>query len=376
MGKTKIIAVGDVVVNRSNPDSIFDLVRSQTKTKQADIAFCQIETPYSTRGCVNPSGSFTQIRSDPSNVTAVANAGFNVGSFATNHCLDYGFEAFDDTIEHCNSAGIRVFGAGSNLAEARKPLIVESNGNKIGWLAYCSILPYRFAAETRRAGCAPARAYAVYEPIEFGQPGGPARVVTFPHHEDSEAMLSDIRHLKECVDIVIVSMHWGIHFKEGEIAMYERVYGHSAIDAGADIILGHHQHILKPIEIYRGKPIFYGLNMFAFDHWYPGDDWIAPERVLRRASLNPTWTLDPKYKTFPFPVDSRKSILVNIDCENKKVKRVSWNPLMINENSQPRYLRQSEPEFNEVVNYIKRITEGQHFSTDFMSSGDEIVMVQ
>ena len=84
--------------------------------------------------------------------------------------------------------------------------------------------------------------------------------------------------------------------------------------------------------------------------------------------------MDPKYKSFPFPVDSRKSMLVNILCENKKVKRVSWKPVMINESSQPRCLRRSEPEFNEVVDYMTRITKDQKLSTKYPVSGDEIVL--
>jgi len=210
--------------------------------------------------------------------------------------------------------------------------------------------------------------------VEFGQPGGPARVYSLPYEEDLEAILTDIRLLKESADIVIVSMHWGVHYKEGEIAQYEKSYGHRAIDAGADIILGHHQHILKPIEVYRGKPIFYGLSMFGFDLVFPEADWNAPERIERTALLNPTWKRDDKYKTFPFPVDSRKTILVNIECENRKVKGVSWSPVMINEHGQPRCLGHSEPDFNEVVNYMKRITEGQKLGTAFTVSGDEVLM--
>lgn len=372
--ETRIVAVGDLCVNRSNPDSIFDLVRAEIKG--ADFAFGQIETTYSTRGAVNPSGTYVTLRADPNNVPGIARAGFNVASFASNHCMDYGVEALSDTINHFESNGVRVIGAGNNLAEARKPLIVEKNGNKIGWLAYCSILWPRYWADTARAGCAPARARTLYETLEIDQPGTPPRILTYPNDEDLEAILGDIASLKKVVDIVIVSMHWGLHFKEAEIAMYERTYGHRAIDGGADIILGHHAHILKPIEIYKGKPIFYGMANFAFDMEYPADEWDKPERVERRMRLNPTWkNVDPKYKSFPFPVDSRKSMLVNILCENKKVKCVSWKPVMINENSQPRCLRKSEPEFNEVLDYMTRITRDQKLPTEYPVSGEEIVLI-
>src|SRR5262249_51544934 len=115
--------------------------------------------------------------------------------------------------------------------------------------------------------------------------------------------------------------------------------------------------------------------MFAFDLVYSADDWNNPERAARRAALNPSWTdPDPKYKTFPFPADSRMSMVVNIVCENKKVKHVSWNPVMINEHTQPRCLRQSEPEFNQVVEYMRRITKGQKMSTQYKVSDDEVLI--
>lgn len=372
--KTTIVAVGDLCVNRENPDSIFDLVRDEIK--KGDFAFGQIETTYSTRGAVNPSGTYVTLRADPKNVGGVARAGINVASFASNHCMDYGNDALLDTIGHFESNGVRVVGAGSNLAAARKPLIVEHNGNKIGWLAYCSILWPRYWADTDRPGCAPARARTLYETLEIDQPGTPPRILTYPNDEDLAAILSDIAELKKKVDVVIVSMHWGLHFKEAELAMYERTYAQKCIDGGADVILGHHAHILKPIEIYKGKPIFYCLANFAFDMEYPKGEWDKPERVERRSRLNPTWTnVDPKYKSFPFPVDSRKTILVNITCEDKKVTRVTWKPAMINENSQPRCLRRSEPEFDEVLNYMTRITRAEKLPTEYPVSGDEIVLI-
>ncbi len=370
----KIVAVGDLCVNRDDPDSIFDLVRPEIK--KADFAFGQIETTYSTRGAVNPSGTYVTLRADPKNVEGVARAGFNVASFASNHCMDFGFDALADTIKHFEDAGVRVIGAGNNLAEARKPLIVEKNGTKIGWLAYCSILHPRYWADVERPGCAPARARTLYETLEIDQPGTPPRILTYPNDEDLEAILSDIANLKKQVDLVIVSMHWGLHFKEAELAMYERTYAHKCIDGGADVILGHHAHILKPIEIYKGKPIFYCLANFAFDIEYPKDEWSKPERVERRSRLNASWTgIDPKYKTFPFPVDSRKTILVDIVCEKNTLKRVSWKPAMINENSQPRCLKQGEPEFAEVLEYMTRITRKEKLNTEFRVEGDDVVLI-
>ena len=370
--KTSLFAIGDVAVNRDQPDSIFELVN--TDIQKADFAFAQIEAIYAKSGEVNVSGTSSPLRGDPENVAAIGRAGFNLASFASNHCMDYGISAFRETIQHFkNVPGMHIFGAGENLAEARKPVIVEHNGNKIGWLAYCSILPIRYWADIDRPGCAPARARTIYETLEPDQPGTPPRILTYPHDEDLANMLSDIKSVKEKVDVVIVSMHWGLHFKEGELATYETKYAKLAIDAGADVILGHHQHILKPVEIYKGKPIFYGLANFAFDMYYQPGELEKPERIERRQRLHPGWTHDPSYPTFPFPVDSRKGMAVFVDIEDRKVSRVRWQPTMINQKSQPRLLKAIEPEFNEVVAYMKKITAAQKIPTQFEVDGDFII---
>lgn len=370
--KTSIFAIGDVAVNREQPDSIFELVNADIQ--KADFAFAQIEAIYAKSGEVNVSGTSSPLRGDPDNVAAIGRAGFNLASFASNHCMDYGISAFRETIQHFkNVPGMNVFGAGENLAEARKPVIVEHNGNKIGWLAYCSILPIRYWADIDRPGCAPARARTIYETLEPDQPGTPPRILTYPHDEDLVNMISDIKSLKEKVDVVIVSMHWGLHFKEGELATYETKYAKLAIDAGADVILGHHQHILKPVEIYKGKPIFYGLANFAFDMYYQPGELEKPERIERRQRLHPGWTHDPSYPTFPFPVDSRKGMAVFLDIEDRKVSRVRWQPTMINQKSQPRLLKATEPEFNEVLAYMKKITIAQKIPTQFEVDGDFII---
>ena len=371
---TNIVAVGDLAGNRPEPDSIFDLVR--TEIKNADIAFGQIEAVYSLQGCLNVSGTSSPLRADPENVAAMKRAGFTIASLASNHCMDYGVEGFRDMLAQFKARDIRTFGAGENLAEARKPLITEHNGNKIGWLAYCSILPMRYWADVDRPGCAPARARTVYETLEPDQPGTPPRIITYPNDEDLAQLVSDITALKAQVDVVVVSMHWGLHFREGELATYELKYGRQIIDAGADVVLGHHQHILKPVEIYRGKPIIYGMANFAFDMYYQPGEFEKPERMERREKLHPGWTRDPAYPTFPFPVDSRKGMLVNIVVEQQQLQRVSFKPVMINQQSQPRCLPSSDPEFMQVVDYMKKITKAQKLSTDYHVVGDDVVLFE
>jgi poly-gamma-glutamate synthesis protein (capsule biosynthesis protein) len=365
-----LLAVGDVCVDRVEPDSIFAYVAPVIK--DADISFCQLETTYSERGNRAPQCRIP-LKANPKNALAIKKAGFNIVSFASNHAFDWGSDAFFDTIKVMEENGINLIGAGKDIEEARKGVVIDKKGVKIAFLAYNSILPMGYWADINKPGCAPIRAFTVYEQVEHDQPGTPARIHTFANEKDKEAMIKDIKAMKNKADIVMVSIHWGIHFTEAEIAMYQREIGHAALDAGADIILGHHAHILKPIEIYKGKAIFYSCCNFAFD-------LPLPEKVLNSTAwkelmhLNPSWTIDTRYKSYPFPVDSRMSIACRIVVSDKKISRLSILPVLINENSQPRFLKNSEKEFSDVLQYIKKINKAQNIETKFIVEGDEVVI--
>src|SRR6185369_12708651 len=140
-----------------------------------------------------------------------------------------------------------------------------ADGTTVAFLAYSSILPQAYWADERRPGCAPMRAFTVYEQIEHDQPGTPARIHTYPHRDDLAALEADIRSAKARADLVFVSLHWGIHFVRAAIADYQRDIARAAIAAGAAAILGGHAHILKGCEIIEGKPVFHSLCNFATD---------------------------------------------------------------------------------------------------------------
>jgi len=256
-----IYAVGDIGASRPDPDTLFDFVRPTLQL--ADVAFMQLELPISERGARLPQVRHTD-RSPLSTAPALRRAGFTVASMAGNHCMDWGADAMFDTAHALRENGIGVVGVGANIAEARKPVIAEVKGRRVAFLAYSSILPMGFWAEENRPGCAPMRAWTIYEQVEHDQPGTPSRVHTFPNRDDLQALTDDIRKIRNEVDFVAVSLHWGIHFIPGVIADYQRDVGRAAIDAGADVILGHHAHILKGVDVYKGKPIFYGLNSLFF----------------------------------------------------------------------------------------------------------------
>ncbi|MBI4190608.1 MAG: CapA family protein [Betaproteobacteria bacterium] len=351
MDQTKVLlyAVGDVGPNRDNPESIF--AAAAPTLKKADILFGQLEAVFTERPIPQCNQTWPGLSTHPKNVSALTSVGFDVLSFASNHLLDCGEPGLLDTIDLLRKNQITVIGAGKNLDEARKPAIFERNGTKVAFLAYCSVLPLGY--EARRAGgglpekpgAAPMRVSTSYT-HESWQPGTPPRIITLANKEDLEAMKDDIAKAKSLADVVVVSQHWGIHYLPGLIAMYQKEVAYAAIDAGADLLLGHHPHLLKGIEIYKGKVIFYSIGNFAFDLAVAFMiDHKSPERY--------GFELDPEYPTFPFPPQSRKTMIVKCVISDKKVAKVSFLPALINKLGQAEVLPRSDKRSSDVVDFVE-----------------------
>jgi poly-gamma-glutamate synthesis protein (capsule biosynthesis protein) len=362
--------VGDVGPKRGDPDSIFRYVRPVLS--QADIAFCQLEPNLSQRGTRLPQARLA-MRTDPRAARAIRNAGFHVLSFASNHCMDWGSEAFLDTLNALQEQNLRVIGAGRNIEEARRPAFFECQGTRIAFLAYNSILPFGYWAEIDRPGCVPMRAWTVYEQIEHDQPGTPCRIHTLPHQGDLKAMIRDIRNAKSQADVVIVSMHWGIHFVPAVIAEYQREIGHTAIDSGADVIIGHHAHILKGIEVYRGKVIFYSLANFALEE--PGAFAEGSLNGPGHKELKDLYA-SPESDSDLLSSDTRKTLIAKCTLGNRAIQKVSVLPTVINSESQPEVLTSTDQRFGEVVKYVEDISRDQGLNARFVIKGDEVIIDQ
>jgi len=364
-----LYAVGDVAPSRKDPDTLFDMVRGELT--KADVAFCQLEINLTERGSRLPQCRHTD-RTHPSAAHALERAGFNVASWAGNHCMDWGRDGFFDTIDALRSANLNVVGVGANISQAREPVIVEAKGQRIAFLAYSSILPMSYWAEENRPGCAPMRAWTIYEQIEHDQPGTPCRIHTFANRDDLSALQNDIAMAKQRADIVIVSLHWGIHFVPAVIAQYQPEVGRAAIDAGADIILGHHAHILKGVELYRGKPIIYSLCNFAVDLHM--DQAHAESKGFKEIqTLHPNWQPDFG-SSYNFPADSRRTVVAKCVIADGRVKRVSLLPTYVNRQSQPEILRARDPRFTAVVKYLEEMTRAANLNGEFKRDGDEVVI--
>ncbi|MEM2292917.1 MAG: CapA family protein [Nitrososphaerota archaeon] len=378
-----VLAVGDVAPMTFSPQwanvvakirgsqSIF--VNVQDFLRQGDIVFCQLEIPISARARWSLPQARRSDHGDPRTARLIKEAGFNVVSFASNHCMDWGPEVMFDTVEALEREGIKVVGVGKDIWEARKPVTFEVKGVKIGFLAYNSILPMGYWAEENRPGCAPLRAFTLYEPIEHDQPGTPCRIRTFPCPEDLRNAVDDVISLKARVDIVIVSLHWGIHFVPAVLAEYQRTVAYALIDAGADLILGHHAHILKPIEFYKGVAIFYSLGNFATDLPF-SEEQIKDKSFREIQSLNPTWLPSPDV-LYNCPTDSEKTVIVCCGLTKSGIINISIRPVWIDRKTAcPELLTATDPRFFEVVNYLCDICRAVGLEFRYKVDGDNVLL--
>lgn len=368
-----LMAVGDVSPNREDPPSLFRYCRETLRG--ADIVFGQLEAPISDRGTPQfvPSAP---ARVPAKNVTALTGegGGFHVMSFAGNHALDYGAEAFFDTIDLVTKQGIALVGAGKNIAEARKPAIVEREGTRVGFLAYCSVLPLGFEAEENLPGCAPLRASHHYHQWNY-QPGTPPLIVTQLLPQYRQAMEQDIQRLRREVDVLVVSIHAGIFSIPAMIAMYQKEAAHAAVDAGADLVVQHHSHILKGIEVYKGKAIFYSLGNFAEEHSKP-DPNRPPGRDKEFIKAPEFYRIksQPGYEKHRFHPDALKTLIVKAYIQEGQISKVTYIPAYINRDLEPEVVSREDPRAQEVFDYVVQISDAEDLQVNYSWDGDEVVV--
>jgi poly-gamma-glutamate capsule biosynthesis protein CapA/YwtB (metallophosphatase superfamily) len=221
--------------------------------READIAFANLETPLSDRA--RHTGAFL---TPTAFADALRWAGIDVVSTANNHAMDAEETGLLDTIEALERVGIGHAGTGRNLEEARRPFIIEREGIRIAFLAYAQFVnggASNFALPDR-SGVAPMSPPIIRE---------------------------DIRRVRDRVDLVVVSFHWSIENSQ-DTHPEDRSFAKAVVDAGADIVLGHHPHVPRGVEVYRGKPIVYSLGNLIFGHSH--DYWV--DNYLVRLTLTRT----------------------------------------------------------------------------------------
>jgi len=366
---TSIVACGDVGACRAECKSIFSGCRSALDA--ADLCFAQLETTISTRGSKAPNARLA-MRAPEALAGALREVGIDVVSFAGNHCLDFGYEAFSDTLRHLQGAGVQVCGAGEHLAAARQPVYCEAGRHRVAVIAACSVLPEGYAAEPDKPGCAPMRAFTVYEPIEPDQPGTASRARTFAHREDLAALAEQVRRARVAADLVLVSLHWGIHMIPFVLADYQTEVAHAVIDAGADAVLGHHPHILKAVELYRGKAVYYSLGNFAIEQPHVWDPAIVRTSSFRHlTSLHPQWNLSKRYT---LPENTRATGMAKLVIEESGAVQFRFCPAWVDDDSAPHMLQARNPQFASVRGFLEESIRAAGFATRFDVEGDELVL--
>ena len=255
-------AVGDIMFDRRVSQMInqegggWPFAGTSGLLADADLTFANLESPISSRGERLDVKDVT-FRGNPAALSGIRDAGIDFVALANNHIFDYGLEAYQDTVSALDQNGIRHAGAGPNIESAFAPTIIDTtNSTKVGFLAYSEIVPLWFVPENSKHGIASARL-------------------------NPKLVEEKVAEVKKDTDFIVVSIHWGQEYTY-KLLREQNALAYRLIDQGADVVLGHHPHVIQEIEIYKGKLIVYSLGNFVFD---PLQAKTA-ESILLRAQID------------------------------------------------------------------------------------------
>ncbi|MFX0132864.1 MAG: CapA family protein [Candidatus Hodarchaeota archaeon] len=300
----KLSAVGDIflgeeiskAIKHKNFEQPFAFVIDELN--KSDLIFGNLESPLSNLG--KPLKNKCCLYSPVETLNSLELAGFNIVSLANNHIFDYGYVSFEKTIQLLESKGISWFGAGKNLKEAKKPAIKFLNNISIGFLGYAWNFIESVNASKNKFGTAPL----------------------------NKKIIKDVKNLKEKVDIVIVSLHWGYEREKYPLPS-QRELAHKIIDAGASLILGHHSHVLQGVESYGSGVIVYSLGNFIFP--------------------------DVSYEDYTLiqKPENKKSMIFECWISRKGIEKFRLSPIIVNSNLQPNFNNNRD-----ILREIENLSEG------------------
>jgi poly-gamma-glutamate capsule biosynthesis protein CapA/YwtB (metallophosphatase superfamily) len=336
-----VALVGDVNLGSPiNPENVLDLIKEDFDA--FDVKLCNIE------GCLFDPDVLLQHKPgwrhcNRDFVKVLAELKFNAAACANN--VHFGEDAIKQSLSILERYNIAHAGAGMNIREARRPAIFTANDTSFGLLSYTSVFwPVGQAATERKAGVATVKIYTSYEPHRrlFEMPGAPATTLTRPDEKEFEELKTDIMDLRKKVDVVIVYFHWGVS-GQYEVCQYQTTLGRSAVDAGADLVVGSHPHVVQAVEIYKGKAIFYSLGNFIF-----GSDF-KPARGYRNG------------------------LVAAAELRNKKISTIAAIPSALNEKEQPALLLPDQPGSAALMDNISRMS--STFGTKLSRDGNRYLLL-
>jgi len=241
-----LIAGGDVLLDRGvrqamdragDPGYLFQGIAPLLK--QADLALANLECPLTLETV--PIAKQFSFRSDPAMAPVLRQAGFTVLNLANNHSIDYGRSGLVETIQHLEQAGIVVIGAGSDQKDATQPRYLKLNGLKIALLGFVDM------------------------PIEGVMP---LPELPGPAFAEPDQVVAAIRRAKRQADWVVVTVHWGQEYQHLPSDRQRRL-AHLMASSGADMIVGHHPHVIQSAEMIGNTAVFYSVGNLVFDQSQP-----------------------------------------------------------------------------------------------------------
>ena len=370
-----LVAVGDICFGMEEYPSIDGLVPMSKGKVDLDARFRNVSTmfqqaDYAMGNCegaiCNPlldaegkASWGAVIRMVPEAADTLKKVGFNALTLASNHTMDLGAEGMLQTLSNLDRVSMAHAGGGRNIHEARKPAILERGGVRLALLSYSSVfVPGTFPAGENKPGIAKvtvSTSYVIPDNVAYS-PGVLPRIVTIPDHKDMEQMLEDIRQAKAQADIVVVSPHWGVsRFANSRatgcpmedspsfVVNYQEDMGRAAIDAGADLVIGHHPHRLQGMELYQGKLICYSLGQLTFGYRYVSPNF-GEESVIVKGYIDPS---------------------------SKQLTRVSLLPMMVPAETQEPYIVPID-EAGDIIAEYGRLS--KKYGTKFRVEGEEVVI--
>jgi poly-gamma-glutamate synthesis protein (capsule biosynthesis protein) len=316
-----LMAVGDIMLG-NHPTRIGHGVGSKVRKTgatylfsqvartlaSADIVFGNLEAVLSSNNIETKRVESVSMRAMPEAVEGLTYAGFNILSLANNHILQHGQEALFETVSILSKNNIKYVGVSTDITKAREPQIVAVKDIILAFLAYC-LIPDKTA---------------------------------YISVDDAEEICADVSKAKSQADILIVSLHWGSEYIQSPSPSQVRL-AHQIIDSGANIILGHHPHVLQGIEIYRKGLICYSLGNFIFDLTYleeTRNSMILECQISKEGLISykliPIYS-DDQYVPYLLQGEGREALLMKLDKLSSELKDDS---LVSYEEKEQEYKRQ------------------------------------
>ncbi|VAV82619.1 hypothetical protein MNBD_DELTA01-1656 [hydrothermal vent metagenome] len=248
--RLRVVAVGDIFLGEravsflEKNGAAYPFSKMGGMLRDADFAIGNLESPLTEEDEPFMEKKYI-LKAPPWAVASLKASGIDVFTLANNHMMDYGAGALVETIGLLDKEGLGHTGAGVDLRSARRPAVSEvkvgADVVKVAVLSYSKTFPFEFYAGKDTAGTAPGY---------------------------KKFLRKDIKAARAGADIVIVAFHWGAE-RMRLPKDYQRELAHLAIDSGAQLVIGHHPHVIQPVEVYKSGVIFYSLGNFVFGFYSP-----------------------------------------------------------------------------------------------------------